>query len=977
MATNKPAKAPDRGERSGRRSPWRAALGYGLRFFGMAAYIGVAVAIFALIYWRMGDLTGRYQNKAGDAEAALQSYEDSTLFINLVRANLIVPRESDSGLDMAPPDYVLIKRAGGATKDDDDEGISEGEQETLLKALYDSAAGTIVRTQVNLWNGTRRMAAVRDDRAVAQEAANRVLWKAASEGGIPKPLTNLVPESFGFVNKDQIPKGMSDWVAVAGARETERLVFSTNTGSYSGALHVQVIGRPVKVPPGARVDRRSYDFFGEKGELKWACKTVAEAAVVTMNVRENTPLEITVEPAANCSPSVFGLAISMAGEDLAGRPRQRPKRKKGPRAKDKDPGVITTGTIEWTYNWRPVARATPTASRADKLFVVRTADGVALTDPNGKGTPTQAANEMGLISLLGYSRADSMSIIGLLSGSKLPGGNTEVTLTIDSRVQRIVQSTLTHHLTRIIDGNRGGRGGQGRFFHERRASITLLDVDTGAVVAIGGWPLVPLGARPWDYVSYQITNPTKDPTMIASWQLLTIDNTPGSTWKTFTALTTALEASDAASRPDEALGQMILGMDPATWQRRLGIPMGATTVQIPGSTTRSISNIGGAATHTSGPLRNPICTDTGQGVNATTLTVALALKHSFNVFFARMAMLLEERHVNEWLRSLPKNPRTGKTLNDVKQLPPTRMMVRMKQIGIDWEEPINLGANLGDAHPLMRIKGKNTFDKLFVRPPLTAITSNVNLMRDNPPSAYLPDYMHRIALNGIGQAWSVSTMHVALGSATIAKGARVRPYLIAGWGRERLGPPKTPPGESDNINIRPDLLAAIRLGMKAVTEAPGATASGVFVQDPVMVLGEEYAKVKNGDIGKRVAAIRQANAKNGVKPIWCRAYGKTGTADPKKGGGYNSGWFTGWKEPLKAGGRRFAIACMVSHLDHAFGGPRFGGAVCGAIVRDIMMSLETMENPDLRANPGEDDPKPQPDAPEGTEEDIDRAPPRN
>ena len=80
---------------------------------------------------------------------------------------------------------------------------------------------------------------------------------------------------------------------------------------------------------------------------------------------------------------------------------------------------------------------------------------------------------------------------------------------------------------------------------------------------------------------------------------------------------------------------------------------------------------------------------------------------------------------------------------------------------------------------------------------------------------------------------------------------------------------------------------------------------------------------------------------------------------------------------MQAGGRRFAIACMVSHLDHAFGGPRFGGAVCRAIVRDIMMSLETMENPDLRANPGEDDPKPQPDAPEGTEEDIDRAPPRN
>ena len=184
MARKKPRKTPER-----KGNLYLAMLGQGLRFLGMGAYVAAAAGIFALVYWRMGDLTGRYQNKAGDAEAALQSTEDATLFVNLVRAKLVVPRESDSGLDMAPPDYVLIKRAGGKNADEDDEGISEGEQETLLKALYDSAAGTIVRTQVNLWNGTRRMAAVRDDRTVSAEDANKVLWKAASEGGIPKPLS--------------------------------------------------------------------------------------------------------------------------------------------------------------------------------------------------------------------------------------------------------------------------------------------------------------------------------------------------------------------------------------------------------------------------------------------------------------------------------------------------------------------------------------------------------------------------------------------------------------------------------------------------------------------------------------------------------------------------------------------------------------------------------------------------------------------
>jgi cell division protein FtsI/penicillin-binding protein 2 len=953
-------KSPNRSGRP-KRNLALVILGQGLRVFGVGVYLAVAAGVFALAYWRIDDLTGRFQGKAGDARAALEASEDATLFVNLVRARLIVPRESDSGLDMVPPDYVLIRRANGGRQDEEEDGVSESEQETLLKALYDSAAGTIVRTQVSLWNGTRRLAAVRDDRTLRPEEANKLQWEATSEEGTGKQSNNLVPETFGFINRDQIPKGMSDWFAVPVARENERIVFKSRVGSHSGTIRVQVIGRPVRVPQGARVERRTYDFFAQKGELKWACKTVAEAAVVTMQVRPDTPIEIMVEPAANCSPGVFGLAISMTGEDLAGRPRQR--RRKGGRPNAKDPGIVTTGTIEWTYNWRPVER--PRApSGGDKLFVVRTADGVALTDPNGRGTPTQEAVTMGLVSLLGYGRADSTSLIGLLSQSKLPGGNTEVALTIDSRVQKIVQGTLEHHLLNVIENKDRPR----RYFHDRRASITVLDVETGAVLAIGSWPLVPLGARPWDYVSYQITNPNKDPTMVASWQLLSPDNTPGSTWKTLTSLSAALEASDSAVNPDPAIGQMILGMDAGTFARRLGIPISASTVPIPGS-SRSISNIMGGAMSAGGQLRAPVCTDTGQATMDSTLTVATALKKSYNVYFARLAMLLEERHVNAWIRSLPRN-RAGRVTEDIKTLPPTRMMIRLKEIGLDWNEPVDLGANLAERQPLARIKGRAVLDKLYVRPPITAITRGVNLLRDNPPEAYRPEYLHRIGLNGIGQSWSVSTMHLAHTTAMIAKGALVRPYIISQWGRDRLAPPKPPAGGDDRLKIRSDLLNAIRTGMKAVTESPDGTATGVYQRDPVFVLGEVFAR--SPGIKARAAAVRNATAKNGVKPIWCRAYGKTGTADPPKPRGhrYNSGWFTSWKEPLQPGGKRFAIACMVTHLDTA--NIRFGGSVCGSIVRDIMISLEIMERPDLRANPGEDEPRPPPDdPPEGTEGETD------
>jgi len=464
--------------------------------------------------------------------------------------------------------------------------------------------------------------------------------------------------------------------------------------------------------------------------------------------------------------------------------------------------------------------------------------------------------------------------------------------------------------------------------------------------------------------------------MVAAWQLLSPDNTPGSTWKTITSLTAALEASDASVRPDPAIAQMMLGMDAGTFQRRLGIPITSSTVPIPGS-SRSINNIKGGSMSPGGALSAAVC---GPPAQASTLTVAVALMKSYNVYFARLAMLLEEKHVNDWLRNLPRNSRTGRVTEDIKTLPPTRLMVRLKQIGFSWEEPVDLGANLTDKQPLSRVKGRTVFDKLYVRPPITAITRGVNLLRDNMPDAYRPEYVHRIGLNGIGQSWSVSTTHLAVTTAMIAKGAKVRPYIIAGWGQDRLTTPKPPAGEDDRLNVRSDLLAAIRQGMKAVTEAPGATATGVFARDPIFVLGEVFAKVKNGEIGKRVAAVRMGTAKNGIKPIWCRAYGKTGTADPprKKEHRYNSGWFTGWKEPLEPGGRRLAIACMVTHLDYGHGGPQYGGGVCGAIVRDIMISLETMERPDLRANPGEDEPKtPPPDSPEGTDEGEEERPRAN
>ncbi len=923
-------------------------LGGGARAVGVAAYLAILAAIVGVIFWRLTGLQQEAAARKPDLERTVSETEDAALFRSLLEARLITPRE-DTGLDIAASDHVLVRRAAG-NKDDEEEGISQAEQETLLKDLYESPAGIIVRTQVKLWNETRRIAAVRDNRTVREGDANKVLWSARGETGHPRQIGSLVPETFGFVNKNEIPQGMDDWVSVAAPVEGQRIVLSTTVEGHSGPLQIQIIGNPVRVPPGGRIDRREITY----SEIKsvWPCKLSSKAALVTIPaVRGETNIEITVEPAVNCAPRVFGLAISMSGEDLADRPRSRPRRK-ALRAKPgaKTPGTVSIDTVEWVYNWRPVPRAVPL--RADSRFVVKTADGVALTEPTGKGTPTDEAHKLGLLSLVGFGRADSSSIIGMLGQSRLTGTGGEVVLTIDSRVQKMVQDTVTHYMSKVFDTEQR----PGRFYHDRRGSVILLDADTGAILGMGSWPLPPFGAKAWDYVSYAISNPNKDPMSVASWELLDIHNTPGSTWKTLLALSAAMEA--ASSGADPRIRRMMLGLSPGEFAAVTGISSTTGTYMIPGSDSRSISNHSHQGMLNSGPTRDPICIDPNhpdpeyRRGEFDKLGVRLAIKQSYNVFFARLAVLLEEKGVEAWIKQVPQ--RGGRATIKADSMPPTRFMHRLKEFGVDWDDPSDLAGNVPPSAGLFRMKSKAIYDPLYARSPLTHITRGEALLQDNI-SVWRVAYYHRIALNGIGQGWSVSTLHLARGAASIASGKAVQAHVIRSIGGTRLPPPVSP-----TLKVDADVLREIRLGMKSVAEASGSTGVGTFKsQEPRYVLSTELAnraeKARADELRPRIAAIRAASGKGPVKPFWCRVHGKTGTADPARGAGFNSGWFVGWKEPVAPGGRRVAVACMTSH---AVGNFRFGGSSCGQIVRDNLVSYELLERPDLShtPKPGEEPP---------------------
>ncbi len=911
-------------------------LGFGSRVIGAAVYLAVIAGVAVLVLWRLDGLQKEATARKPDLTRALNETEDYALFRALIEAKLVVPRE-DTGLEMAPPDYVLIKKAAG-DKGDSDEGVSQVVQEGLLKDLYDLPAGIIVRTQVKLWNETRLIAAVRDNRKVSDADQNKIFWTAKSDSGHPKQVGALVPETFGFVNKNEIPKGMDDWVGVAAPEPKQRFVFSTRITGNTGTVSIQVIGNPVKVPPGARIDRREITY----SEIKsiWPCKLSSRAALVTLPVRGDTDVEITVEPSVNCAPKIFGLAISMSGEDLAERPRTR-GRSKARRGKTpgKDPGTVTIDTLEWVYNWRPVERPKPSASA--NRYVIKTLDGVALTDVEGKGTPTEEANNLGLLSLIGFGRGDASSISGMLNQTRL-GAAGDIVLTIDSRVQKAVQDTVTHYMTKEFDSE----ARPGRFYHDRRGSVMLIDIDTGAILGMANWPLPPFGAKSWDYVSYAISNPNKDPMSVASWELMDIHNTPGSTWKTLLALSAALEAS--APGADPRIKRMLMGLDPGEFRQVTGLDSGAGTYMIPGSDTRSISNHSKAAMSQGGPTRDPICIDPNhpdpeyRRPSFEKLGVRIAIKSSYNVFFSRLAVMLEERAVDNWIKSLPQ--RGGRITVKADKIPATRFMLRLREFGVDWETPMDLAVNVPGDLGLFRLRSAAIYDPLFGRSPLTHITRGEALLPDNA-AVWKVAAFHRIGLNGIGQGWTVSTLHLARGAATIASGKTVQPHIIRGWLGKRLPTP-----EATALKLDPEIIREIRLGMKSVPEAAGSTAVSIFKSaSPRFVLSTLVASAgRSNDILNRIAALRVATGRGAVKPLWCRMHGKTGTADPAKNAGFNSGWFVGWKEPIGENGRRVAVACMTSH---AVGNFRFGGTSCGQIVRDIMFSLELLERPDLSHTP--------------------------
>ena len=789
----------------------------------------VCAAVLGAVGYRLATL---YGDEGQPAQSANGATEDTELFTSLMKAGLLTPRP-DGGLDMVPPDYFLRRAASGARPAGS--RADEEQKRRLHGILYNTPVGAIVRQQVRLWNDTRHLAAVRDNRALLPGDAP-ASWAASADGGHPLRSNGLVPESFGYIQAGQISTGFGDWTAVSHDQGT--VTFHTRLSVRQPfTLTLQVIGAPVTLPPGAKVEGRASD-------MPWPCPGKVEAAVVTIPIATmgEVPLDITLAPSSHCAPRISGLAISQV-KDAA--------------------GAYTK------YHWRPVGR-----SRPANQFVLTTSDRVLLTDAEGHGRPTDETYRLGLVPIVGFGPSDTFAVSGLMAQTRLPARGITTALTVDSKIQAAAEEAIVWGAGRF--------GPNDPHAAERKGSVVVIDADSGAILAAAGYPTVPQGATPWDYASFATAFPLRDPASVFGWEVIDANNTPGSTFKPLVSM--ALMRSTGEQH--ERIAAIMRGLSPEGLVRQAGLNPGQTSYAPPGQ-SRAIDNFSHEATgHFNYPLRAAACDAASRPDPNFGLRQAVEL--SINVWFARMAVMLDEPTITAFVDGFHKG--NHGTVN----APETHLLDTMRWLGLDDRQRIDLASNLPAAAELRRYNSAEGADVLYAQLARNAL-DGLELPQANPQSVK-GLLLWVVALNGIGQSVSVSPLHMAKVAASVATGRRIHPYLIDRWDGSALKPPEAP-----ELGLDPELLGLLRQGMKAVPEV--GTAAGAFAQSP------EFR---------------------------CRVYGKTGTAEIDKNKSFNSAWFIGWLEPEAAGGRRIAFACMMTH---AFGPFRTGGGACAPVVNRMLRTI--------------------------------------
>jgi cell division protein FtsI/penicillin-binding protein 2 len=581
------------------------------------------------------------------------------------------------------------------------------------------------------------------------------------------------------------------------------------------------------------------------------------------------------------------------------------------------------------------------AAGGDKVLALTEVQRPAPTSEAAKGkveptvieetVPTSDTVRLGLLPVVGLGSADRYSLLGQAvrrarSGDKPP----ELSLTIDPELQSVAYQRLSN----VISRKPGTEALTASFVPGaeaiRRGAVILIDAgmaqggdngggydtDAGRILTAATWPQLPAKpAHAWDALASDNYRPTSSPLAARAWSQNDKHYQPGSTFKPLIALAAIERAARGEATFLRALG---LGRGengglteqeiPSVFGKQYNFSYRSTALRVStgddGEPTHEITNAGETA----------LC----HMINGTSacprdgrIGLRAAITTSSNMFFARLALLVDEERV---VRRAPDNRLVEiKAADPANPLPPlaierlARRLVPGKRF--------DLAPGFAERFGAPPTAGSRTY--------ATPITIDASRL-DRPRRLTL-------ALAGIGQATQATPLAMASIMASIATGRIVRPRITP----EAAKPNSTPEGNAAAAaNVEPEAAAGDDLlDLNSTQGGERPIQQGALLDLMTGLRSSLHNVVLNGTAASAFAR----------SPLRSRIYGKTGTAQTGNDeASTNSVWFIGWIDGLgqqRWRDRRIAFACLVTHIAQQ-GDAAAGGKVCAPIIEQILAEYE-------------------------------------
>jgi len=711
----------------------------------MRTVLLLALLAALVLAWRLGGLYGLDHDQMTGAGGASEAQR---LFEAMSEQGLLT-LDAQGRVTPAPADHVLAQRAAGVQ----DDAVLE-QQQRLLQVYHYSAAGTGLDRWLELWNRGRELSAVRDDRprSAGEQAPE---WQAVDRWGGALEQFGRVPLELGYVLNGELRPGFGAWFAAPGASVEYRSTIRLTTPQ---TIRIQVIGVPDTsgLPLHRSLGCGREPTAGGDNCVHADPSDAYDAWQIHLRLAAGEhQLRLPVRAIGNPSPEDLGLPLA-----------------------------LVDGKLVWRAG-RESYGGTVAAARPPARFVVESADGVALTDEAGLGTPSAFTLEQGLAALVGHDRKQRGGLSGLLARSAisdLGADQGRVTLTLESRLQRIAQTELIQRIDEV-------KGNQDPYAERRRGALVVLDAANGDILAAAAHPTPPAGTRHWDRAAFALTWPDLDPFRFTPWQGLDAHATPGSTFKPVTAL-----AAIQAAAENKEIEQMLEGWSRSRFARQTGLLPGQGCYQAEGASEVCNFRRGSLERSFVKGLRHPACDPKAPRSNS--LGLREAVRDSLNIWFVRLAERMDR--------------------NNLASGGPDTHLYR-QALSLGFGPPLGLFPEIGGV-PRDRLDAAYRAHRGSV---LKAQSGDLDLGYPKLGAA-----RQRLAQNAFGQGVRASALQMARTAAAIARGELPTPTLLHAWEGKRVEPPEPQPLELDE-----DLLELLRQGMKAVPET--GTAATAFGQiDP-------------------------------------------------------------------------------------------------------------------------------------------------